>query len=395
MHQRRELLYDDNEILDKLTGHNRFDKHSPNDPHPTWTEVKKATICEARPKGIKGSTKLIRQCKCPCMKKMKASVCSCDICEEFKDALHRFNRYQKVWHNQAKEKRKCELIRNRQEENASEEEIHQFLQSLENNDDQLMCNKCSGNCHPGKAYKTFSESPSTCRAALLCKQIHIPPLDLPVLDKNFRLVPGEIDFFKIEPEACCYGHHVGLETSSTQTTKSYPKCGWDGKFRHMPLHEWSEEDPKTKDIVSHSINACPIDINREGKIIWMKFQKVARAMEKPISDKDDDYGVGNSVKFQTEWLPVEGTVHQFFIHLRASIAAYLPHAYEVKLSGRADKCAERAFIIDPVVRENCPDQYKKYFCEVFDFSSSIQTKMEHKITCSFLENINANSITYI
>ena len=108
-------------------------------------------------------------------------------------------------------------------------------------------------------------------------------------------------------------------------------------------------------------------------------------MEKPLSDKDDDYGVGNSVKFQTEWLPVEGSVRQFFIHLCASIAAYLPHAYEVKLSGRADKCAERAFIIDPVVREHCPDQFKNVVCEVVDFSSDIQAKRAHDITCSFPE----------
>ena len=104
---------------------------------------------------------------------MQPSVCSYDICEAFKDALRRFNGYQKVWHNQAKEKRKCELIRNRQEENASEEEIHQFLQSLENNDDQLMRNNCNGNCHTVKSYKTFSERPSMCRAALLCKHHHL------------------------------------------------------------------------------------------------------------------------------------------------------------------------------------------------------------------------------
>ena len=87
LHPRRELFFDDNEILDELTGRNRSDKNKPNDPHPTWVEVKRTTASASRPDGIKGSTKLIRQCKCPCMKKMKASVCSCSICEGFKDGL--------------------------------------------------------------------------------------------------------------------------------------------------------------------------------------------------------------------------------------------------------------------------------------------------------------------
>ena len=62
----------------------------------------------------------------------------------------------------------------------------------------------------------------------------------------------------------------------------------------------------------------------------MEFIKVAQTKEKS-SDDDEDYGGDEGVKFQTEWLPVEGTRPQFFEHLVRSIEKYLPHAYEVQL----------------------------------------------------------------
>ena len=91
----------------------------------------------------------------------------------------------------------------------------------------------------------------------------------------------------------------------------------------MPLREWEgdEDDPKTKQKIIHKINACPDDIDRDGKVIWMKFQKVARTPAKTV-DEDEDYGQGDGIKFQTEWLPVEGTPRDFFVHLRACIDRY-------------------------------------------------------------------------
>ena len=42
----------------------------------------------------------------------------------------------------------------------------------------------------------------------------------------------------------------------------------------MPLREWegNEEDQKTKQKFIHKINACPDDSDRDGKVMWMKFQ---------------------------------------------------------------------------------------------------------------------------
>ena len=65
LHPCRELLFDDNEILAELTGQNRHN----NTPHPTWAHIVETTKSDSRPNGVKGSTKLIRRCKCPCMKK--------------------------------------------------------------------------------------------------------------------------------------------------------------------------------------------------------------------------------------------------------------------------------------------------------------------------------------
>ena len=57
LHERRELLYSDGEILCDLTGHNRLDKSNPRPPHPTWTSIIESTKSESRPDGIKGSRK--------------------------------------------------------------------------------------------------------------------------------------------------------------------------------------------------------------------------------------------------------------------------------------------------------------------------------------------------
>ena len=61
LHDRRELYYEDDEIIDVLTGRNRADKNNPNKPNQIWEDIKIATTTPARPSGIKGSTKLIRQ----------------------------------------------------------------------------------------------------------------------------------------------------------------------------------------------------------------------------------------------------------------------------------------------------------------------------------------------
>ena len=197
LHERRELMFDDNELLDKLTGWDRLDKSRPNPPHPTWSQIKQDTTTDSRPRGIKGSTKLIRSCKCPCMKKMKASICSCSICERARDALRRFNKYQVGWHLQAANKRKLEIIRAKEAEGMAAADIHKYL---EENPDQLLCQKCNGKCHPGSSYRSFSTSMSTCIDALLCEKVHVPELDLPILDINFRPKNGEIDEFYIHPE---------------------------------------------------------------------------------------------------------------------------------------------------------------------------------------------------
>ena len=64
------------------------------------------------------------------------------------------------------------------------------------------------------------------------------------------------------------------------------------------------------------------------------------------------------MKFQTEWLPVEGTVPEFLENLRAKFEAYAAHDYEVQLSKRVHRCKERAFLVDPVVRDDYPEEFK-------------------------------------
>ena len=59
LHKRRELMYNDNEIIDELTGRNHHDKSKPNEPNTVWCQVIESNTTAARPNGIKGSTKLM------------------------------------------------------------------------------------------------------------------------------------------------------------------------------------------------------------------------------------------------------------------------------------------------------------------------------------------------
>ena len=100
----------------------------------------------------------------------------------------------------------------------------------------------------------------------------------------------------------------------------------------MTRHERAEIDLTTDKEIIHRINACPDDYNRPGNVIWMEFRKVAQYEEKPReNDDDEDYGVNNVVKFQTEWLLVEGTVPYFLENVRAKFEAYAAHKYKVQL----------------------------------------------------------------
>ena len=380
LHERRELLFDDNEILDELTGRNWYDKTQPNRPHPTWAEVVRSTTTEARPNGIKGSTKLIRQCKCPCMKRMKASVCSCSICERARESLRRYHKYRVGWRQQAMLSRKKAVIEQKSAEGMPEKNIKEYL---DNHPELLQCQQCKGGCCEGSVYQSFSVSLSTCMNALLCEKVRIEELDMPKLDVNFREVPGEVDAFEIHQEDCCYGMHYGLDRSGPSATK-FRQCGWNATFKDIALQERTEIDQVHGESIIHRVRVCPDEYAQKGKVTWMDFIKVARSEEKG-SDEDEDYGAGDGVKFQTEWLPVEGSVPEFFEHLLRSIDAYLPHKYELNLSHRVEKRAERAFIVDPVIREDCPEEYKDTVLEVVDFSSDIHAKRSHDLTCSFPE----------
>ena len=108
--------------------------------------------------------------------------------------------------------------------------VAEIMEYFRENPDQLLFQQCDGKFHPGSVYKTFSELPSTCRAEILCKEVHTPPLDLLVLDINFFQVPVDTDSFKIEPEQCFYRNHVVFNATADGMTMRYHKCGWNGKF---------------------------------------------------------------------------------------------------------------------------------------------------------------------
>ena len=135
LHKRQELLFDDIEIIENITGRNGLNQNEPKPPHSTWREVTRTMTTKARPNRIKCSSKLIKQCKCCCMKKIKPTVCSCDIYEELKDALRFHKKYHKVWQHLANKNRKGEIIRRTQADNVP---IAEIMESFWENPDQLL-----------------------------------------------------------------------------------------------------------------------------------------------------------------------------------------------------------------------------------------------------------------
>ena len=280
------------------------------------------------------------------------------------------------------ERRKKDFIELKRTEGWTDEAINTYIST---NVDDFQCKRCNGQCHPESIYQTFSASPSTCMNALLCPKVRIPQLDMQKMDLNFNEVPGGMDEFAIHEEECCYGNHMGLRRVSGGPMTQYPKCGWDARFSSMPLHTRIEEGNTNNQPIEYCLHACPDEYDRCGKVTWMDFIKVARSPAQKQTE-DDDYGGDDGVRFQTEWLPVDGSVPEFFAHLIRSIDAYLPHAFEIRLSNRVDKCAQRAFIVSPATDDECPEEYKGTVSEVVDFASDIHAKRQHDLTCSFPES---------
>ena len=103
----------------------------------------------------------------------------------------------------------------------------------------------------------------------------MPDLDLPALDINFNSKPGDMDQFFLHEEQCSYCEHSGFLRHENGKPEWIQKCGWDAKFRDMPLHERTETDPVTGDVTKHSLRACPDEYNSPGKVTWMDFMKVS------------------------------------------------------------------------------------------------------------------------
>ena len=158
---------------------------------------------------------------------------------------------------------------------------------IKDNPHVILCQECKGLCRPGSPYQTFTKSPRECLAALLCEKVHVPPLDLPSIDENLRVIDGETDKCFLYQERCCYGNHCKFEKTTDGETKSRSICVWDGIFRDMPIHRSVEVDKHTSENM-HQINACPDDYNRPGLVTWMEFQKVARSKGESIDGDDDE-----------------------------------------------------------------------------------------------------------
>jgi len=134
--------------------------------------------------------------------------------------LHQYSKLQVGWRHNAVEKRKLEIVESVKEQQISSGEIKKYL---DDHADKFQCQKCNKKYHPNSNYQLFSTSPSTCTNVLICKRVHVPNLDIPKHDINFREI-REKDEFYICPESCCYGMHCSFVTSVGSISR-YQECG--------------------------------------------------------------------------------------------------------------------------------------------------------------------------
>lgn len=227
LHEARRMRYTTGEVFNKLTGYNPRKPNEPKIPHPIWREIQEATRTVKRPNGIKGSTKLLKQCMCRCLRPQTVHFCSCDICVAAEESVRHYNKARHEWRKQ------CVSSRIRAAPDAASQIAIQT--------DRFQCNQCSGICHETDGvYRTFSTTAKTCLEAIFCPAVEIKALELPKLDKNgYSIMDGDQVAtipFKSFNKNCCYGQCMSRSSDSRHntTTTFESKCGWDATFKQCP-----------------------------------------------------------------------------------------------------------------------------------------------------------------
>lgn len=170
LHYRRELHFTDREMLDRLTGRNVSNPSKTNRPHPTWEKMQVLARNKNDMLSIKGSTKLIRKCKCKCLKRKSPSQCSCPKCTRATEAVRVWHKYRKVWRKQLETKRKDAFVTQEillgRDKDAIEEEIR-------GNPSRFKCKECgNGECwNVDSKYANSSTALSMCMNNILCKKV--------------------------------------------------------------------------------------------------------------------------------------------------------------------------------------------------------------------------------
>ena len=62
-----------------------------------------------------------------------------------------------------------------------------------------------------------------------------------------------------------------------------------------------------------------------------------------------EYVVSSGVKNHMEWLPVSGSVNNFFVKLLHVLGTYFSHTYEINIIHRVKKREEQALLYEPTI----------------------------------------------
>jgi len=227
--------------------------------------------------GIKGKPDLSKA-KCKCLYHPSIIQCSCSHCTTFFENLDGRNVKMKGWRKDAK------------------------------------CDACGNNCNDESgSWLNFSKGLGEFVTSMFCPAVEIPGLCLPDINPNTgKEVDGTSRPFKMVQRRCWLGE--------------CKECGWDIRFKSMPLLplEVPEEDGSAR--LEH-VRCCPYEAKDLcSSTIWHEFRKVQRGFTKT----GEPY-------FQSEWVPVEGSIRLFYYQLRQFYDIFCPHYYRVLWNETYDK----------------------------------------------------------
>ena len=174
--------------------------------------------------------KLLKRCGCKCLHRPgQPNQTSCRTCSSMKVNVRIWNRQRREWHRNA-------------EEQKAKAAPDGTIQAAVN-----PCTACNGTCPSGGLHREMTGSADLLPDSVLCSVVRQPHLELPRIDENDMVRPGEGKAFAHAPHKC----HLAR----------CGDCGLDNKFPTVNGGRWQGPG-------AVRVRFCPIEWPEVGIVNW-------------------------------------------------------------------------------------------------------------------------------